>query len=111
MIPIEVGPPAASYALRRMQIHALVLAGGSGDRFAAEMPKQFIRLAGEPILLRSLRTVAGAGIEWMFAHAWSVKAEYLYRQAAIAVVSATMQRLMLRWVTRTSCARRRTATS
>src|SRR4051812_9275303 len=23
--------------------------------------------------------VAGAGIEWMFAHAWSVKAEYLYR--------------------------------
>jgi ribitol-5-phosphate 2-dehydrogenase (NADP+) / D-ribitol-5-phosphate cytidylyltransferase len=46
-----------------MQIHALVLAGGSGDRFAAEMPKQFIRLAGEPILLRSLRTIAGAGID------------------------------------------------
>src|SRR5689334_10887990 len=63
MIAIDVRPPGASYALGRMQIHALVLAGGSGDRFAAEMPKQFVRLAGEPILLRSLRTVAGAGID------------------------------------------------
>ncbi len=48
-----------------MRIHALVLAGGSGDRFAAEIPKQFVRLAGEPILLRSIRTVAGAGIDSM----------------------------------------------
>jgi 2-C-methyl-D-erythritol 4-phosphate cytidylyltransferase len=63
MIAIDLGASGASYALRRMQIHALVLAGGSGDRFAAEMPKQFVRLAGEPILLRSLRTVAGAGID------------------------------------------------
>jgi 2-C-methyl-D-erythritol 4-phosphate cytidylyltransferase len=29
-----------------MRVHALVLAGGSGDRFGAEMPKQFVRLAG-----------------------------------------------------------------
>ena len=63
MIATGLGPLVASYALSRMQIHALVLAGGSGDRFAAEMPKQFVRLAGEPILLRSLRTVAGAGID------------------------------------------------
>jgi ribitol-5-phosphate 2-dehydrogenase (NADP+) / D-ribitol-5-phosphate cytidylyltransferase len=48
-----------------MRIHALVLAGGSGDRFAAEIPKQFVRLAGEPILLRSIRTVAQAGIDRM----------------------------------------------
>src|SRR6185436_19556063 len=45
------------------RIHALVLAGGSGDRFGAEMPKQFVRLAGEPILLRSIRAIAGAGID------------------------------------------------
>jgi ribitol-5-phosphate 2-dehydrogenase (NADP+) / D-ribitol-5-phosphate cytidylyltransferase len=45
------------------RIHALVLAGGSGDRFGAEMPKQFVRLAGEPILLRSIRAIAGAGVD------------------------------------------------
>jgi 2-C-methyl-D-erythritol 4-phosphate cytidylyltransferase len=46
-----------------MRVHALLLAGGSGDRFGAEMPKQFVRLAGEPILLRSMRALAGAGID------------------------------------------------
>ena len=46
-----------------MRIHALVLAGGSGDRFGAEMPKQFVRLAGEPIMLRSIRALVAAGIE------------------------------------------------
>ena len=46
-----------------MRVHALVLAGGSGDRFGAEIPKQFVRLAGEPILLRSIRTIASAGID------------------------------------------------
>ena len=46
-----------------MRIHAILLAGGSGDRFGAEMPKQFVRLAGDPIILRSLRTVAAAGVE------------------------------------------------
>ncbi len=46
-----------------MRTHALVLAGGSGDRFGAEIPKQFVRLAGEPILLRSLRAVAAAGVD------------------------------------------------
>jgi len=46
-----------------MRIHALVLAGGSGDRFGAEMPKQFVRLAGEPILARTVRAIASAGID------------------------------------------------
>jgi ribitol-5-phosphate 2-dehydrogenase (NADP+) / D-ribitol-5-phosphate cytidylyltransferase len=46
-----------------MRIHGLVLAGGSGDRFGAEMPKQFVRLAGEPILLRSLRAIAASGVD------------------------------------------------
>jgi len=45
------------------RIHALVLAGGSGDRFGAEVPKQFVRLAGEPILLRSVRTIASVGLD------------------------------------------------
>ena len=46
-----------------MRIHAILLAGGSGDRFGAEMPKQFVRLAGDQIILRSLRTVASAGVD------------------------------------------------
>ena len=46
-----------------MRIHALVLAGGSGDRFGADVPKQFVRLAGEPILLRSVRAIAQAGVD------------------------------------------------
>ncbi|HYK95364.1 MAG TPA: bifunctional cytidylyltransferase/SDR family oxidoreductase [Candidatus Dormibacteraeota bacterium] len=46
-----------------MQIHALVLAGGSGDRFGAEMPKQFVRLAGEPIIARTLRAIESAGVD------------------------------------------------
>lgn len=49
--------------LRRMRTHALLLAGGAGDRFGAEIPKQFIRLAGEPILARSARAVAAAGVD------------------------------------------------
>jgi len=49
--------------LTSMRTHALVLAGGSGDRFGAEIPKQFVRLAGEPILLRSVRAIAGAGVD------------------------------------------------
>jgi 2-C-methyl-D-erythritol 4-phosphate cytidylyltransferase len=57
----RVGHPAA-YPLP-VRIHALVLAGGSGDRFGAEMPKQFVRLAGEPILARTVRAIALAGVD------------------------------------------------
>jgi len=63
-----------------MRIHALVLAGGSGDRFGADMPKQFVRLAGEPILARSLRAVASAGVDRIVvvAHpSWTAETEEL----------------------------------
>lgn len=46
-----------------MRIHAILLAAGDGNRFGAEIPKQFVRLAGEQILLRSLRLVAAAGVD------------------------------------------------
>ncbi len=45
-----------------MQIHAIILAGGDGNRFGGELPKQFVRLAGDPILLRTLRRLHGARI-------------------------------------------------
>jgi 2-C-methyl-D-erythritol 4-phosphate cytidylyltransferase len=71
-----------------MQIHALVLAGGSGDRFAAEIPKQFVRLAGESILLRTLRTVAGAGVDRLVvvAHpSWIAETREIVEQAEIPI--------------------------
>lgn len=46
-----------------MRIHAIVLAGGDGNRFGGEMPKQFVRLAGEPILLRTLRRLGTARLD------------------------------------------------
>ncbi|HYO42211.1 MAG TPA: bifunctional cytidylyltransferase/SDR family oxidoreductase [Candidatus Limnocylindrales bacterium] len=45
-----------------MQIHAIILAGGDGNRFGGELPKQFVRLAGDPILLRTVRRLHGANI-------------------------------------------------
>jgi len=45
--------------------HAIILAGGAGDRFGGDTPKQFIRLAGESILVRSLRAMAAAGVDSM----------------------------------------------
>ena len=46
-----------------MQIHALVLAGGDGNRFGGELPKQFVRLAGEEILLRTLRRLGSVRMD------------------------------------------------
>jgi 2-C-methyl-D-erythritol 4-phosphate cytidylyltransferase len=42
---------------------AIVLAGGDGNRFGGELPKQFVRLAGDPILARTLRCLRGANID------------------------------------------------
>ena len=38
-----------------MAIVALVFAGGSGMRMGADIPKQFIEIAGMPVLIRTLR--------------------------------------------------------
>jgi 2-C-methyl-D-erythritol 4-phosphate cytidylyltransferase len=71
-----------------MRIHALVLAGGSGDRFGAELPKQFVRLAGEPILLRSIRAVASAGVDQLIVvthPAWLRETQDLVDAAGLAM--------------------------
>ncbi len=46
-----------------MRTHAIVLAGGDGNRFGGETPKQFIRLAGDPILARTLHALADVAID------------------------------------------------
>ena len=43
--------------------HAILLAAGEGNRFGPELPKQFVRLAGEQILARSLRVIGAAGVD------------------------------------------------
>jgi len=77
----------------------MVLAGGSGDRFGAEMPKQFVRLAGEPILSRAIRAIASAGIDRLVvvSHpSWLAETEELVATldlpVAISIVAGGMTR-------------------
>lgn len=37
---------------------AIIVAGGTGQRMGASIPKQFMMLGGEPVLMRTLRTFA-----------------------------------------------------
>lgn len=37
-----------------MKLYAVIVAGGSGKRMGAEMPKQYLELAGKPLLMRTL---------------------------------------------------------
>jgi 2-C-methyl-D-erythritol 4-phosphate cytidylyltransferase len=39
----------------RMKEYAVIVAGGTGSRMQHALPKQFMELAGEPVLLRTLR--------------------------------------------------------
>jgi 2-C-methyl-D-erythritol 4-phosphate cytidylyltransferase len=76
-----------------MRIHALVLAGGSGDRFGADVPKQFVRLAGEPILLRSIRAVAGAGVDRLVVVShpgWMTETRELVEKAELGIPVAVV---------------------
>lgn len=38
-----------------MKKFAIIVAGGSGSRFGSTLPKQFVLLAGEPLLMRTIR--------------------------------------------------------
>jgi ribitol-5-phosphate 2-dehydrogenase (NADP+) / D-ribitol-5-phosphate cytidylyltransferase len=71
-----------------MQVHAIILAGGDGNRFGGEMPKQFVRLAGDPILLRTLRALAVAPIDRMVvvSHpSWLAETEELVANARLSL--------------------------
>jgi 2-C-methyl-D-erythritol 4-phosphate cytidylyltransferase len=76
-----------------MQIHAIILAGGDGNRFGGEQPKQFVRLAGDPILVRTLRCLAGVelGSVVVVAHpAWVTATESLVADARLDVAVAVV---------------------
>ncbi|MGB8491185.1 MAG: 2-C-methyl-D-erythritol 4-phosphate cytidylyltransferase [Bacteroidales bacterium] len=42
-----------------MQLYALIVAGGTGKRLGSTVPKQFLELAGKPILMHTLERFAG----------------------------------------------------
>lgn len=42
------------------KIYAVVVAGGSGSRMGSEVPKQFLRLSGKPILRRTIENLVEA---------------------------------------------------
>ncbi|MBQ9555451.1 MAG: 2-C-methyl-D-erythritol 4-phosphate cytidylyltransferase [Muribaculaceae bacterium] len=44
-----------------MKTIAIIVAGGSGTRYGAQLPKQFLKLGTEPILMRTIRTFAECG--------------------------------------------------
>ena len=78
---------------RQMQVHAIVLAGGDGNRFGGEMPKQFVRLAGDPILLRTLRALAAAPIDRLIVVShpgWVAETEALVEGARITIPVAVV---------------------
>ena len=37
-----------------MKLYAVIVAGGSGKRMGSELPKQYLELAGKPVLMRTL---------------------------------------------------------
>lgn len=37
-----------------MQLYAIIVAGGSGKRMGADLPKQFLELAGRPVLMHTI---------------------------------------------------------
>ena len=45
-----------------MRTVAIIVAGGSGTRFGAEMPKQFLELGGLPILMRTIEAFGENGV-------------------------------------------------
>lgn len=46
-----------------MRTVAIIVAGGSGTRFGAQLPKQFLELGGKPILMRTIQAFDGGSID------------------------------------------------
>lgn len=48
---------------KAMTRYAVIVAGGSGSRFGSATPKQFLPLAGKPVLMHTIERFAGCGAE------------------------------------------------
>ena len=52
---------AVGKTVMKMKTVAIVVAGGSGTRFGAQLPKQFLELCGKPILMRTIEAFGENG--------------------------------------------------
>jgi 2-C-methyl-D-erythritol 4-phosphate cytidylyltransferase/2-C-methyl-D-erythritol 2,4-cyclodiphosphate synthase len=50
--------PAKSKGLRTISVAAVIAAGGTGTRMNTAVPKQFLEIAGKPILLHTIENIA-----------------------------------------------------
>jgi 2-C-methyl-D-erythritol 4-phosphate cytidylyltransferase len=48
--------------LDRLPIHAVIPAAGRGDRFGNDVPKQFMVIAGQPVLAWAIRRLLASGV-------------------------------------------------
>lgn len=46
-----------------MKTIAIIVAGGSGTRFGAQMPKQFLELGGKPVLMRTIEAFGDDAVD------------------------------------------------
>ena len=46
-----------------MKTIAIIVAGGSGTRFGAELPKQFLELGGKPVLMRTIEAFGDDAVD------------------------------------------------
>jgi ribitol-5-phosphate 2-dehydrogenase (NADP+) / D-ribitol-5-phosphate cytidylyltransferase len=72
----------------RSRVHAIVLAAGGGERFGGDTPKQFLRLAGEQVLRRSIRSLADAGLDQLVVVAhpnWTAETQAVVDAAELTV--------------------------
>jgi 2-C-methyl-D-erythritol 4-phosphate cytidylyltransferase len=75
------------------RIHALLLAAGEGSRFARDMPKQFVELAGRPVLAHSLRALAEAGVDTItvVGHAaWLTETQSIVDDATLTIPASVV---------------------
>ena len=46
-----------------MDLYVVIVAGGSGKRMGAETPKQFLELAGRPVLMHTIERFKASTIQ------------------------------------------------
>ncbi len=56
----DVDAAAAGGNGKGMRVAAILVAAGSGSRFGGDIPKQFLPLAGKPVIRHAAETLAGA---------------------------------------------------
>ena len=91
---------AANYSAARItscpQAYALIPAAGSGSRMGAALPKQYLEIAGRPLLYHALRALAAirasSRCSWCWRRATTLFARYDWRGFRRAAEAALLRR-------------------